>query len=122
MFAQPAFAPRSTRKSSQATTSPPRGDRSLYRRNSKALTVLLRDLPHGSSSNSMAVVDEDTLVIGLRGMRVVNSSIMPSSDRQSECANDHDRRDGIRSHSWRQRLAPSNQPYYLATNWEASQR
>ena len=76
----------------------------------------------GRADDSMAVVDEDTLVIGLRGMRVVDLSIMPSSDRQSECANDHDRREGIRSHSWRPRLAPSNQPYYLATNWEASQR
>jgi hypothetical protein len=44
-------------------------------------------------------VDEDTRVIGIDGLRVVDSSIMPSiTTGNLKRADDHDRREGIGSH------------------------
>ena len=77
----------------------------------------------GRVDDPMAVVDEDTRVIGVNGLRVVDSSIMPSITTGNlnaptimigEKASDH-----ILD---RPKLPPSNQVYYLATNWATAQR
>jgi choline dehydrogenase len=77
----------------------------------------------GRGDDPMAVVDEDTRVIGIDGLRVVDSSIMPSITTGNlnaptimigEKASDH-----ILD---RPKLSPSNQAYYLATNWATAQR
>jgi choline dehydrogenase len=77
----------------------------------------------GSADDPMTVVAADTRVIGVQGLRVVDSSIMPSITTGNlnaptimigEKAADH-----ILD---RPRLSPSNQPYYLAHDWETAQR
>jgi len=69
----------------------------------------------GRADDPMAVVDEDACVIGLEGLRVADSSIMPlittgnlnaPTIMLGEKAADH-----ILD---RPRLPPSNQPYYVA--------
>jgi choline dehydrogenase len=77
----------------------------------------------GSPDNPQAVVDPETRVIGLEGLRVVDSSIMPSITTGNlnaptlmlaEKAADH-----IRGRS---PLPPEDAPFYVAPNWETSQR
>ncbi len=77
----------------------------------------------GRVDDPMAVVDADARVIGLQGLRVVDSSIMPLITTGNlnaptimigEKAADH-----ILD---RPRLPPSNQPCYMAPNWETTQR
>lgn len=77
----------------------------------------------GDPADPMAVVDPETRVIGVDGLRVVDSSIMPQVTTGNlnaptimigEKAADH-----IRG---RPLLAPSNAPFYQAGNWESAQR
>ena len=77
----------------------------------------------GSSDDPMAVVDPEVRVIGVQGLRVVDSSIMPSittgnlngpTIMTAEKAADHI--------LGRPPLPPSNAPYYVAPNWERAQR
>ncbi len=77
----------------------------------------------GSSDDPMAVVDPEGRVIGLHGLRVVDSSIMPSittgnlngpTIMVAEKAADHVLE--------RPPLPPSNASYYVAPNWERAQR
>ena len=71
----------------------------------------------------MAVVDSQTRVVGLKGLRVVDSSIMPSvttgnlnaptlmlAEKAADMILD------------RPPLAASNAPYYEAANWREAQR
>ncbi len=71
----------------------------------------------------MAVVDSEARVFGVAGLRVVDSSIMPSvttgnlnapTIMLAEKAADHI--------LGKPALAPSNAPYYQAENWQTAQR
>lgn len=77
----------------------------------------------GSPQDPLAVVDPEARVIGVEGLRVVDSSIMPSITTGNlnaptlmlaEKAADH-----IRGRS---PLPPEEAPYYVASNWQTSQR
>ena len=52
----------------------------------------------GRVDDPMAVVDEDTRVIGIDGLRVVDFDHAIDYDRQPKRADDHDWREGIGSH------------------------
>jgi choline dehydrogenase len=77
----------------------------------------------GAGSDPMAVVDSEARVFGVAGLRVVDSSIMPSvttgnlnapTIMLAEKAADHI--------LGKPALAPSNAPYYQAENWQTAQR
>jgi choline dehydrogenase len=77
----------------------------------------------GAPDDPLAVVDPECRVIGLDGLRVIDSSIMPRittgnlnapTIMLAEKAADHV--------LGRQPLAPSNAPYYVADNWLTAQR
>ena len=77
----------------------------------------------GALDDPMAVVDSELRVIGIDGLRVVDSSVMPSvttgnlnapSIMIGEKGADHILGKGL--------LAPSNAPYYTAPDWETAQR
>ncbi|WP_373475868.1 choline dehydrogenase [Sphingorhabdus sp.] len=77
----------------------------------------------GDATDAMAVVDSELRVIGVDGLRVVDSSVMPSITTGNlnaptimigEKGADHILGKPL--------LAQSNAPYYVADNWETAQR
>jgi choline dehydrogenase len=77
----------------------------------------------GSAGDPMAVVDSETRVLGVEGLRVVDASIMPSITTGNlnaptlmigEKASDHI--------LGREMLPASNAPFYVAPDWETQQR
>jgi choline dehydrogenase len=77
----------------------------------------------GSLRDPMAVVDPELRVIGVQGLRVVDSGVMPTITTGNlnaptimigEKAADHI--------LGKPMLAPSNAPFYVAPNWEIAQR
>jgi choline dehydrogenase len=77
----------------------------------------------GDPADPMAVVDPELRVIGVEGLRIVDSSVMPSITTGNlnaptimigEKGADHILGKPL--------LAPSNAPYYVAPNWETAQR
>jgi choline dehydrogenase len=77
----------------------------------------------GRADDSLAVVDPQARVIGMEGLRVVDSSIMPSITTGNLNAPTimlaEKLADAIRG---RPPLAPEEAPFYVAPNWESSQR
>jgi len=77
----------------------------------------------GDPADPMAVVDPELRVIGVEGLRIVDSSVMPTITTGNlnaptimigEKGADHI--------LGRPLLAPSNAPFYVATDWESKQR
>ena len=77
----------------------------------------------GAADDPLAVVDPELRVIGVQGLRVVDSSVMPSVTTGNlnaptimigEKGADHIIGKPL--------LAPSNAPYYVTPDWETSQR
>jgi choline dehydrogenase len=77
----------------------------------------------GATDDPYAVVDAELRVIGVKGLRIVDSSVMPSVTTGNlnaptimigEKAADHILGKPL--------LAPSNAPFYVAKNWESAQR
>jgi choline dehydrogenase len=77
----------------------------------------------GSPKDPMAVVDPELRVIGVQGLRVIDSGVMPSITTGNlnaptimigEKGADHI--------LGKPMLAPSNAPFYVAPNWETAQR
>ena len=77
----------------------------------------------GSADDPMAVVDPELRVIGVQGLRVIDSGVMPSITTGNlnaptimigEKGADHI--------LGKPMLAPSNAPFYVAPNWETTQR
>jgi choline dehydrogenase len=77
----------------------------------------------GSSDDPLAVVDADARVIGVQGLRVVDSSIMPSVT--SGNLNAPTIMIGEKAADiilGRDPLPASNAPFYVATDWQTRQR
>ncbi len=77
----------------------------------------------GSAGDPMAVVDPETRVIGVEGLRVVDSSIMPAIPNGNLNAPTimlaEQAADMIRG---RDPLLPSPATFYVAPDWEVRQR
>jgi len=124
IFSQPAFAPYLTREIQPGAdvTSDEQID-AFVRAKVESAYHPSCSCKMGSPDDRMAVVDPETRVIGLDGLRIVDSSIMPSITTGNlnaptimigEKAADHI--------LGRDPLPASNAPYYVAPNWETAQR
>ena len=77
----------------------------------------------GAANDPMAVVDPETRVIGVDGLRVVDSSIMPQITNGNLNAPTIMIAEKAADHILGRPLLPaSDAPYYVAPNWHTSQR
>ncbi|HEY1890524.1 MAG TPA: choline dehydrogenase [Steroidobacteraceae bacterium] len=124
IFAQPAFAPYRGREIQPGMTV--QSDEQIddfVRRHAESAYHPSCTCRMGSPQDPLTVVDPQARVIGLEGLRVVDSSIMPSIPTGNlnaptlmlaEKAADH-----IRG---KPGLPPEDAPFYLAPHWESAQR
>jgi choline dehydrogenase len=124
IFAQPAFAPyrgREIQPGEDATSDEAIDE--FIRAKVESAYHPSGTCKMGSRQDPMAVVDPDTRVIGIKSLRVVDSSIMPSVTTGNlnaptimigEKAADHI--------LGRPMLPASNAPFYVAEGWETRQR
>lgn len=124
IFQQPAFAPyrgREIQPGAEVTSDAAIDD--FIRRKVESAYHPSCSCKMGSPDDPMAVVDPETRVIGLDGLRVVDSSIMPSVTTGN--LNAPTIMIGERASDLilgRAPLPPSNAPYYVTSNWQAEQR
>ncbi len=77
----------------------------------------------GSPSDPLAVVDPELRVIGVQGLRVIDSSVMPSiTTGNLNAPTIMIGEKGADLVLGKPPLAPSNAPFYVAPDWEVSQR
>ena len=124
IFAQPAFAPYRGREIAPgADVTTDEAIDAFIRRKVESAYHPSCTCKMGRADDPMAVVDGQARVIGVDGLRVVDSSIMPSVTTGNlnaptimigEKAADHI--------LGRMLLAPSNAPIYVAPDWESRQR
>ncbi|MGH8232072.1 MAG: choline dehydrogenase [Steroidobacteraceae bacterium] len=77
----------------------------------------------GSSTDASAVVDPHTCVIGVEGLRIVDSSIMPSITTGNLNAPTIMLAEKAADHILGRTLLPAAQlPYYIAPDWQRAQR
>ncbi|HEY1890423.1 MAG TPA: choline dehydrogenase [Steroidobacteraceae bacterium] len=124
IFAQPAFAPYRGREIQPGTAV--QSDEQIddfVRQHVESAYHPSCTCRMGSPQDPMTVVDPQARVVGLEGLRVVDSSIMPSITTGNlnaptlmlaEKAADH-----VRGKS---ALPPEDAPFYVAPDWETSQR
>jgi choline dehydrogenase len=124
VFAQPAFAPYRGREIQPGASVQNDGQIDEFiRQHVESAYHPSCTCRMGSPEDPMSVVDPEARVIGLEGLRVIDSSIMPSITTGNlnaptlmlaEKAADH-----VRGKS---SLPPEDAPFYVAPDWEASQR
>ena len=124
VFAQPAFAPYRGREiqPGAAVQSEEQIDE-FVRQHVESAYHPSCSCKMGSPDDPQAVVDPEARVIGLEGLRVVDSSIMPSITTGNLNAPTimlaEKAADRIRGKA---PLPPDDAPFYIAPNWETSQR
>ena len=124
IFGQPAFGPfRGDELSPGASVTSDEAIDAFIRAHVESAYHPCSTCRMGDAADPLAVVDRETRVIGVEGLRVADSSIMPTittgnlnapTIMLAEKAADH-----IRS---RPMLPASNAPFYDAPNWETAQR
>ena len=123
IFAQPAFAPYRGRE-----IQPGAGVQSdeqideFIRRHVESAYHPSCSCRMGRPDDLQAVVDPETRVIGLEGLRVVDSSIMPSITTGNLNAPTLMLAEKAADHIRGRTLPPEDAPFYVAPNWETSQR
>ena len=77
----------------------------------------------GDPGDPLAVVDPELKVIGVEALRVIDSSVMPSiTTGNLNAPTIMIGEKGADLVLGKPPLAPSNAPFYMAPNWEVSQR
>ena len=77
----------------------------------------------GAADDPMAVVDPELKVIGVQGLRVIDSSVMPSiTTGNLNAPTIMIGEKGADLVLGKPMLAPSNAPFYVAPDWQSSQR